>query len=170
MKTVKILSLTAIAALTLTACHHELPADDGDRPDADPPVQAIQDEVPVDPNQQVGAPEDMVPTGEAPIYTAYSEAQFATLAGSEPFAIFFHAEWCPTCRQMEKYINADLSLFPVGTKILKANYDTETALKAKYGITVQSTVVIIDGNGEYVQTLAAPSEGQLKSALTEVLS
>ena len=49
--------------------------------------------------------------------------------------------WCPTCRSFEKDVNEHLGDLPANTHILKANYDTEIALKKKYGVTTQTTFV-----------------------------
>lgn len=106
---------------------------------------------------------------ETPEYSAYSQEKYDELLGKKPFALFFHAPWCPTCRGMEKAITEELTTFPKGTKILKADFDTEKALKEKYGITVQSTVVIIDAEGKAVKTLAAPDNEELITELTATL-
>lgn len=106
---------------------------------------------------------------EAPEYIAYSQEKYDELLGKKPFALFFHAPWCPTCRGMEKAITEELTSFPKGTKILKTDFDSEKALKEKYGITVQSTVVIIDAEGKALKTLAAPDNEELITELTATL-
>lgn len=106
---------------------------------------------------------------ESPEYIAYSQAKYDELLGKKPFALFFHAPWCPTCKRMEKNITEELTTFPKGAKILKADFDTEKALKEKYGITVQSTIVIIDAEGKAVKTLAAPDNEELIEELTATL-
>lgn len=98
-------------------------------------------------------------------YIAYSSTEAAAVNGKQAYAVFFHANWCPTCIGMEKDIEENLASLPDGTLILKANYDTETALKKQYGISTQSTVVIINAAGEQVKTLAAPSAQQIADAI-----
>jgi thioredoxin-like negative regulator of GroEL len=93
----------------------------------------------------------------------------AALANNEPFALFFHAEWCGTCRGLEKSIEDGLAAFPEGTKIFQVDYDNETALKQQYGIRMQSMIVIVDANGEAVETLAAPSNSKLIAAIENTL-
>lgn len=83
-------------------------------------------------------------------YQGYSESAYNNLLGKKPFALFFHASWCPTCRAEEKLIQENLSSFPKGFTILKADYDKETALKKKYGITMQSIVVVFDKTGKEI--------------------
>lgn len=70
---------------------------------------------------------------------------------AEDNIIFFHAAWCPTCRGLDSAINSDLDSIPADLTILKANYDTETELKQKYGVTYQHTLVQVDENGEMIK-------------------
>lgn len=102
-------------------------------------------------------------------YLTYSSDLYNSLLGKEAFALFFHAQWCPTCRGMEKDINAELGTFPNGAKIIQTDYDTENELKKKYGITTQSTIVIIDKEGNQAATLLAPNNKELIEALKAVL-
>ncbi len=82
-------------------------------------------------------------------YEAYSADKLA-LAGSGDVLLFFHADWCPTCRAIESEINAGAQI-PAGVHILKVSYDKETALKQKYGVTVQHTFVQVDSSGTLIQ-------------------
>jgi thiol-disulfide isomerase/thioredoxin len=68
---------------------------------------------------------------------------------------FFHATWCPTCQGIEKEINADMARIPAGVTIVKTDYDTEKDLKAKYGVTVQTTFVQIDRDGNKIAKYTA---------------
>lgn len=61
----------------------------------------------------------------------------------------FHAEWCPSCRSLEKDILANT--IPENINILKVDYDNSADLKEKYGVTMQHTSVQVDGNGEMIK-------------------
>lgn len=61
--------------------------------------------------------------------------------------LFFHASWCPTCRALNSNIEASKSMIPRDVTILKNDYDTETDLKKKYGVTTQHTLVQVDKDG-----------------------
>ena len=63
--------------------------------------------------------------------------------------LFFHADRCPTCQEAEKNFLA--SHFPDNLTILKVDYDTETALKAKYRILTQTSFVYIKPDGELIK-------------------
>lgn len=65
--------------------------------------------------------------------------------------LFFAASWCPGCRAADKDINAKLSEIPKDVVILKTDYDKETALKTKYGITHQHTFVWVNAKGEAIK-------------------
>lgn len=82
-------------------------------------------------------------------YIPYSETALAN-AGNVPQGdtiLYFHANWCPVCQVLDPDITKNISNLPVGLTILKVDYDKETALKKKYGVTYQHTFVQVDPNG-----------------------
>jgi thiol-disulfide isomerase/thioredoxin len=97
--------------------------------------------------QKVTTPEKTVPPAAVASpgrYETYSEA-FVAEQGFTTTILFFHAPWCPECRAFEQaIINSDL---PDGLQILKVDYDSSTELKAKYAVTLQSTFVSVDSEG-----------------------
>lgn len=56
--------------------------------------------------------------------------------------LFFHASWCPDCKATDTSLTTDG--VPDGLTVVKVDYDTETDLKKKYGITQQHTFVEVD--------------------------
>ena len=118
---------------------------------------------------QVPAKEVTIDSEQLALYTDFTQERYSELLGKKPFAIFFHASWCPDCVHLEKQIKANIEKLPKETVILKANYDTESKLKREYGITVQSTVVVIDKNGKAMPTLFGPSFDNLKTAISQSL-
>lgn len=103
------------------------------------------------------------------LYMNYTKEAYDSMLGQEPFALFFHASWCPTCQFMEQDILSNSENFPEGSVILKADYDTETALKEAYNIYSQSIVVMINADGSVAETLVAPSATSLAAAFTSLL-
>ena len=63
--------------------------------------------------------------------------------------LFFHADRCPTCRQIEKNVLA--SGVPAGLTILKVDYDTATELRKKYTVLSQSSFVYINNDGTMIK-------------------
>ena len=103
------------------------------------------------------------------VYVDYTQAVYNDMLGKKPFALFFHASWCPTCKAMEKDILGSLDSFPQGSVILKADYDTEIALKKQYNITSQSLVVMFNADGSVAETLVAPTASILQSYFANLL-
>lgn len=99
-------------------------------------------------------------------YIDYSEQAIADNAGKTK-VIFFHADWCPNCRSLEKNILA--GSIPDDLVILKANYDTETALKQKHGVTTQTTMVQIDDDGNKVKLWVASAFDDVEAIREETI-
>ena len=65
--------------------------------------------------------------------------------------LFFNASWCPTCQSTVKDINENISKIPSNLTILSTDYDKETSLKQKYGVTTQHTFVKVDKDGNLIK-------------------
>ncbi len=76
--------------------------------------------------------------------------------------LFFHADWCPTCRNFEKQIEE--TTLPTDVIILKVNYDEATELKKQYSVLSQSTWIQIDASGKMYKRWLG------KSNLADILS
>ena len=84
-------------------------------------------------------------------YLNSTSAELASIT-SDTRVVFFKADWCVTCKALEKDIESNLGSIPEGTAIIQVDYDTETDLKSKYGVTRQHTLVQIDVNGEMIDS------------------
>ncbi len=80
--------------------------------------------------------------------------------------VFFHASWCPSCRGLDSDIQANMGSIPEGVTILKADYDKETELKKKYGVTSQHTLVQVDKDGNMIKKWSGGSS--LSSVLSQI--
>ncbi len=83
-------------------------------------------------------------------YEAYSPEKIAR-AETGDVVLFFHASWCPSCRGLNSDIEANMASIPEGVSILKVDYDKETELKKKYGVTYQHTLVQVDKDGALIK-------------------
>ncbi len=83
-------------------------------------------------------------------YQAYSPEKIA-MADTGKVVLFFHASWCPSCRGLNSDIEKNMSAIPEGVTILKTDYDTQTELKKKYGVTSQHTLVQVDKDGNLIK-------------------
>ena len=82
-------------------------------------------------------------------YEEYSSDKLAR-AETGDVVLFFHASWCPSCRGLNADIEKNLEAIPAGVSILKVNYDTESELKKKYGVTYQHTLVQVNADGTMI--------------------
>lgn len=98
-------------------------------------------------------------------FVAY-DASLLQRAETGNVVLFFHAGWCPTCRALELDINESLDDIESDLTILKTDYDSQTELKKKYGITVQHTLVQVDANGNLLKKwVGSPTLEKLQSEL-----
>ncbi len=103
-------------------------------------------------------------TGDVMIKGSYTDYDTAKLANAEKgkVILFFHAPWCPTCKEADKNFNA--SATPDGITLLKTDYDSSNDLKKKYGITYQHTFVQVDKDGNLIKKWSgSTSYDQLKA-------
>jgi len=117
-------------------------------------AQMDESELQANAEQNIPAePSNLAPTPTtAGTFEAYSPEKLA-LAEDGTVVLFFHADWCPSCRGLENDLNAKLSQIPANTHILKLDYDTETELKKQYGVIRQHTLVVVDADGTELKKL-----------------
>ena len=90
-------------------------------------------------------PNDSVAKGS---YASYDAAKLAD-AENGAVVIYFHAPWCPTCKESDKNFMA--SNAPAGLTLLKTDYDSSKDLKKKYSVTYQHTFVQVDKDGNQIK-------------------
>lgn len=79
-------------------------------------------------------------------YTAYnSSAVSDALAAGKNVILFFHAPWCPTCKAADANFIKETA--PANTVVFKTDYDSNTDLRKKYGVTYQHTFVSLNADG-----------------------
>ena len=76
-------------------------------------------------------------------YKDYSEEALKN-AKQKYIVLFFHADWCPTCKSFEKKVLSEK--IPEDILILKVDFDKELELKRKYNIVTQTSFVLVDSN------------------------
>ena len=82
-------------------------------------------------------------------YIEYDEQAIANASGTQR-VLFFHAEWCSTCRFYESDI--EKAGVPEGITIIKASYDNEPELRKRYNVNIQSTFVLLNDDETAVRT------------------
>lgn len=116
------------------------------------------------------SPDISHPTEDQPIstpgeYVDYREGIIAETNGT--ILLFFYAPWCPQCRALESDIKA--KGVPEGATIIKVDYDSNQKLRQEYGVTIQTTVVKVDKDGELVGKFVAYDDPSLAAVAKELL-
>ncbi len=83
------------------------------------------------------------------VYTQYPGNFYSSK--SQKRVLFFHASWCPTCKIANAEFESRTSEIPEDVIVFKTDYDSESELKAKYGITYQHTFVLVDSDGNEIK-------------------
>jgi thiol-disulfide isomerase/thioredoxin len=87
-------------------------------------------------------------------YVDYSPSVVSETSGTK--VLFFHAPWCPQCRMLDADIKQ--TALPDNLTIIKVDYDSNQSLRQKYGVTLQTTLVLVDDNGNLVKKYVAYNE------------
>lgn len=82
-------------------------------------------------------------------YVEYSPEVFEN-SKDQKRVYFFHASWCPTCKAANREFSENSHGIPGDVVLFKTDYDTQTELKKKYGITYQHTFVQVDESGNEI--------------------
>jgi thioredoxin-like negative regulator of GroEL len=91
--------------------------------------------------------EQKLATGQ--VYVDYSTEVAKKYVG-KPHVLYFFANWCPNCRSHDQQIKDNLASLPANAVIFRLDYDAETELKKTYGVTSQTTSVMIGSDGKMV--------------------
>lgn len=86
-------------------------------------------------------------------------------ASKERFAdadvvLFFNANWCSTCKIARDNIESNLESIPSNLAIVVVDFDNETDLRKKYGVTIQHTFVQIDKDGNLLAKWAGSTTAE----------
>ena len=85
---------------------------------------------------------------------SYKDYSIATVEAEQKagnkVVLFFHAPWCPFCKAANTEFMSRANEIPTGVTVLKTDYDSNSELKQKYGVTYQHTFVQIDNDENQV--------------------
>jgi thioredoxin 1 len=98
-----------------------------------------------------------------------AQALAAAQAADKPVAIHFHADWCPTCKAQDKVLQSLKADPGLNVTLLTANYDTEKALKQRFKVREQSTIVVLHGKQERARLVGDTSADGIRDALKKAL-
>jgi len=100
-------------------------------------------------------------------YTATALA--AAQKADQPIALHFHADWCPTCRAQTAVLQKLKSEKGLDLTVLVVNYDTEKALKRRFKVNAQSTLIVLKGQKEMDRLVGDTSPDGIRTALKSAL-
>jgi thiol-disulfide isomerase/thioredoxin len=130
------------------------------------PQQQDQQTVTSEPAQTENQPlVETQPDARTGAYVDYSDTVITATTGTK--ILFFHAPWCSQCRAVEASIEA--KGVTDGVTIIKVDYDTQQSLRQKYGVTLQTTFVTIDNNGNKIASYVAYQEPDITAVERELL-
>lgn len=81
--------------------------------------------------------------------------------------LFFHAPWCPQCNDLDKSIKN--GAIPDGVSIFKTDYDSNQKLRQQYGVTLQTTLVLLDEKGNLIKKYVSYEEPNLEAVIKNLL-
>src|SRR5271156_1095015 len=105
--------------------------------------------------------------GEMPFDPVHYEAMRNS---GMPFAVVFHADWCPTCRAPAPVLK-ELTQEPEfkGVTLFVANFDTEKVLERSLGVTQQSTIVVFRDGKETARSTGQTQQANLSQILRQAI-
>lgn len=155
--------LIVILTLTLISCSPANESNQENQPS--PTTKAVQDIRDDDKKPTPTLVEAQEGNGS---YQNYNSNDFEANADKKR-VLFFHASWCPSCRQMDETLLAQVGEIPNGLAIFKVDYDAEIDLRQQHGVTLQHTLVEVDANGNQIQKWnALYNEHDLESILNRI--
>jgi thioredoxin-like negative regulator of GroEL len=81
--------------------------------------------------------------------------------------LFFHAPWCSQCKELDESIKN--GKIPGGVTIFKTDYDSNQKLRQQYGVTLQTTLVLLDENGGLAKKYVSYEEPNLEALIKNLL-
>ena len=82
-------------------------------------------------------------------YADYSPEAYAFSLRAGRTVLFFAATtWCSSCVELDKEIRERLSEIPLDVTILKVDFDKDYEMKIRHKVTLQTTLILLDENGQ----------------------
>ncbi|MEB0010468.1 thioredoxin family protein [Glaciimonas sp. Cout2] len=102
---------------------------------------------------------------------AFSQTAFEKLqAEGKPAIVYFHADWCPTCKVQKPIVDSLLKQPDMQSiTLLVADYDKEIALKKVMHISQQSTFVVFKGGKEVTRATGQTTKAAIQATFAQAL-
>ena len=111
-----------------------------------------------------GAPAGAVETPFTP--QAFDSAEKA----GKPILVEVHAVWCPTCKAQIPIL-AKLFAEPEfrDLVVLRVDFDAQKDIVKKFGVQMQSTLIVFQGNKEVGRSVGDTNAGSIQALLTKAV-
>jgi len=96
---------------------------------------------------------------------ALAEAQSAGKA----VALHFHADWCGSCKVQTMVLNTLSKDEKLPMTVLVVDYDKAQAIKSRFNVRTQSTIVVFKGEKETARLSGETRESRIRAALATAL-
>ena len=131
---------------------------------------------PKEPEAMAPKPEEAMMKKEASTFVDFTQAAYEkALADKKPIYLYFHANWCPTCKAQNPTVNEVFSQHMGGVAGFRVSYndsdtnDEERALAKTFGVTYQHTFFYIDRAGKTVKkTIGSQTAAQITADLNTI--
>jgi thiol-disulfide isomerase/thioredoxin len=101
----------------------------------------------------------------------FDQAAFdKAVAAGDPVVVYFHADWCPTCKQQQPLVEqvmADPKMKDV--RLFVADFDNEKALKKQLRVSNQSTFVVFKGGKEVTRSTGQTMRPAIEATFAKAL-
>ena len=111
--------------------------------------------------------DNLAQTSRSGQYVPYDEAKLA--ASENDNYLFFHAPWCPQCRAIEDSINAGGEI-PEDVTIYKVDFDSNQTLRKQYGVTLQTTFVKVNSQGNLIDKYVAYENPSIEAVVENFIN
>ena len=100
-------------------------------------------------NEEDSMMKDSEQSSAVPYYIAFSNGEFNRAASARKATLmYFYAPWCPICQAEEPKVKSWVEGSGLNVAGFRVDYDHETQLKQKLGVTSQHTTIIFDTQGK----------------------
>lgn len=109
-------------------------------------------------------------TAQALEIKPYTAAALAEAQKTDkPYALHFHADWCPVCRAQSKVLEGMKADQKMNLTVLVVNYDKEKDLRKQYSVRTQSTIISFIGKVEAGRLAGDSTEQKIREVLSAAL-
>ncbi len=109
-------------------------------------------------------------TAQALEIKPYTPAALAAAQAADlPYALHFHADWCPVCRAQSKVLEGMKADKKMNLTVFVVNYDKEKDMRKQYAVRTQSTIISFIGKVEAGRLAGDSTEAKIREILSAAL-